>query len=107
MAWFNEFPAEFAPPEQLLNLCDVGVLVDDSWGNDVCPSFLGIVGGSFVRVWADHPEEDEREIFSGFRFNVVACDADGCHDELSQEILSTNDVRDIVSLFVNGAVWYV
>lgn len=64
--WRDEFGAEYAPPAEVLALCESGELFDQSWHNDVCPSFThrdiphdGVAVD--LRLWCDAPDPDQRE----------------------------------------------
>lgn len=63
--WLDEFGPAYAVPSEIAD-----VLEDLSFGNDVCPSFTTRVlaqndpdyhAGVDVRLWADHPDPQQRE----------------------------------------------
>ena len=72
--WRNQFPADFAPPAEVLAWLPGSGFTDTSWGNDVCPSFslpLHEAGEHVeVRLWVDHPDRQQRELDSP-RYAVV------------------------------------
>lgn len=69
MAYFEEFEADYAVPEVLSRLIDLGILWDTSWHNDVCPSVClateADVDGMQPRIWLDHPNPEMREFGPG------------------------------------------
>ena len=71
--WSEEFHHSFAPPDEVLALVASGALDDDSWGNDVSPSFRT----SSRVLWCDHPDPQRREWTEQARFHVFALDDKG------------------------------
>ena len=57
--WRSEFPSDFAVPCEIEALVENGVLIDQSWHNDTCPSFQ--MRGTEIVLWIDHPEIAQRE----------------------------------------------
>lgn len=55
--WFVEFGADFDVPGEIFTN---PLFEDESWHNDVCPTF-SVVGLEFVVLWVDHPKPEERE----------------------------------------------
>jgi hypothetical protein len=81
--WRKEFGDEWAVPTQVLDLVARGELVDHSWHNDVCPSFVTravdqsdawLGDGRGVRLWIDHPDPERRELPHADRYFVTAGD---------------------------------
>ena len=74
MSWTREFDEAYAVPSAIA----ASGLLDQSWHNDVCPSFgpeteltdpeSGDVHD--LRLWVEHPDEEMREI-GGARFAVT------------------------------------
>ena len=62
-------------PGEAIELIDAGY-EDESWRNDIAPAFdrqLGVIGGEhecYVRIWADHVFQHEREDNNPNRFTV-------------------------------------
>lgn len=79
----NQFPAEYAPPAELLAAFAANDWSDASWGNDASPHFAR--GGS--SIWFDHPEPTAREC-GGKRFTLTKDDGDGGLETLAE----TDDV---------------
>lgn len=68
--------------------------VDQSWHNDMCPSFVPCAG---LSVWVDYANPDMRQIPEGPRFVVIYTDVDGAY---TGDALATDDwgaVREFVS----------
>jgi hypothetical protein len=63
----NQFHRDYWPPEAMLPA--LARLTDESWGNDVCPSFR-TNDGQFV-LWVDAEEPEDREIPGTFRFSAT------------------------------------
>lgn len=53
-AWETEFPKDYKPPQEILDLVAEEILEDQSWGNDSAPSFK-LANAPYV-VWV-YPEE--------------------------------------------------
>ncbi len=107
MGWRSEFGDAWEPPKEIAQLEGVD---DMSWHNDTMPSFGKEVGsrGTIVRVWSDHPEQEQRESGSDKRFNVTV---EGEHDELAKvkdhgldvddwPVCETNDPDEAVVSFM-------
>jgi hypothetical protein len=76
MSWEREFSAGFSVPESILALARLGYLQDESWHNDVCPSFGGeLMDGTHLKLWVGHPdpEHPSREEGCRTRFAVLVC----------------------------------
>lgn len=67
--WLNQFGADYDVPAIITS-----ALNDQSWGNDMCPSF-GLTDPQ-VTLWVDHPLPAAREIQGNGRFLVVVYSAD-------------------------------
>lgn len=107
MGWREEFGDAWEPPKEIAQLEGID---DMSWHNDTMPSFGKEVGpkGTLVRLWSDHPDQDERESGSGKRFSVTV---DGDADEVDRikdqgldvddwPVWETNDPQDAVVHFM-------
>lgn len=66
--------------------------IDDSWHNDVCPSFVILAQRSetdqYVKVWVDYKDPEKREINPDERYCVCRYEADSTPFDGG---LSTND----------------
>ena len=93
--WLNEFGVDFAIPAEILSAVESGKLEDESWHNDVCPSFsryLPAGDGSHMQLFVDHPDPSERELGKeSSRFFVLQYPANASDDE-PIEIYSGDDV---------------
>ena len=99
MTWQQEFGADFDVPEIIRQLCRLGVLVDTSWHNDICPSFALNDGndGQLLGLWCDHPATKEREMPEWPRFRV--CDGPSVDPEHTKDHLATDDVMAALAEF--------
>jgi hypothetical protein len=68
--WRNQFQ-DYPVPGEIESLATSGVIVDTSWGNDICPSFEMYRHGHGIRIWVDHPDPEQREMKSPTRFAVM------------------------------------
>jgi hypothetical protein len=96
--WIDEFGEEYDIPNEILHIEGIE---DHSWHNDTCPSF-GLYDslGTFLRIWVEHPDPDQREFASGSRFGVMFSDDDD-HDRCNGEMLyDGDDVDDAVRVFM-------
>jgi hypothetical protein len=102
------FP-EFPPPE--FDPASLGFPMDQSWGNDACPSHSTLAAeGGLLKLWADHPDPSLREVPGAPRFTVVAIDPDeNCRTVFSGETVEeltryceTGLRRDMEALGVLG-----
>jgi hypothetical protein len=57
--WRNQF-RDCPVPGESDGLATAGVIVDTSWGNDVCPTFAMYRHGQGIRIWVDHPDMRQR-----------------------------------------------
>ncbi len=93
----NQFPADFAPPAELLAALAAGGWVDTSWGNDVSPSFCSPCGR--FKLWIDHMDLDQREM-GGKRFTVYKTDSlDQCptDPDYPWKVYATDSVERIIA----------
>jgi hypothetical protein len=71
MSWEYEHGPEFQVPALISD-----ALPDQSWHNDVCPSFgVELHEGPEsdihdLRLWVEHPDPDQRENLAGYRYAV-------------------------------------
>ena len=95
MAWTNEFSADYAVPQEIINLEKHGLANDISWGNDICPSFTNDI----YTVWVQHPNPAERELDSDKRFYV--------YDTTDQQnlIWKGDNVDTVISYFMETIVY--
>jgi hypothetical protein len=106
MSYATEFPAEATPPAEILALVAAGIIIDQSWGNDVCPHFeaelrLEVTPGeadkpTTLQLWSDYPENERREYPDIGRFRLLI-HTDDNNPEGDVEILFTDDVNKAVS----------
>lgn len=68
MSYATEFPKAFRPPFGLLAWAEANGWTDDSWGNDVSPSFLSPCGQ--WKLWTAPRPEHLREV-GGPRFALL------------------------------------
>ena len=89
MLFRSEFPSY--PAASLPVLLLAAPFADESYHNDVCPSFVVTLdGGRPVRVFADFPDVGDREDSTLPRFRAYFDDADyGAPD------VASDDIRDI------------
>lgn len=73
---------------------------DQSWHNDVCPSFDH--GAAGVAVWVDYVDQAKREFPEGERFSVMPCDRDG--GRIGDVILYTGDALPDLLAFLHPHV---
>ena len=112
MSWRSEHP-EANVPQYIDRLVKVGLMIDQSWHNDVCPSFHGRVREGVdpdndpdngFTLWVDYEKEEDRESWNAeFRFRIFTnpWDNEGQYVSLDGEektVLLTNDMERV-------AVW--
>lgn len=76
MSWEREFSAGYSVPESIVALVRLGYLQDESWHNDVCPSFgAELMDGTHLKLWVGHPdpEHGSRQEGCSTRFAVLVC----------------------------------
>ncbi len=88
----NPVPEGYSVPQAVRDLVAGGLLTDNSWGNDVCPSFA-INGQDDFLLWCDHPNLDERELH-GKRFLIARYDSDNVCIE---QVLATDDLDEMLA----------
>ena len=73
----TEFGPEFAIETQVLHALEASGFEDDSWHNDICPSFVRACtfhdrpDGTVVKIWVDAADPADRELEST-RYMVAA-----------------------------------
>jgi hypothetical protein len=87
--YVNQFPAEYDVPDIFARL------KDQSWGNDVCPTFTLTTDeqGLSTVLWVEHPLPSCREGF-GKRFNVTREDENGDH---FTRLFESDDLQETVA----------
>lgn len=79
--WVTEFGLDYDVPGQIIGMEIVGEIDDQSWHNDICPSFGLNRDPQDLRIWIEHVDPERREgAFQG-RFAVVLYDDDGSEIE--------------------------
>lgn len=71
MSWRQEFDESYDVPEVITN---DPLVFDNSWHNDVCPSYQMAFGDNTydVRLWVNHPDPKQREMPEWPRFQVTS-----------------------------------
>jgi hypothetical protein len=96
MLWEKEFNASYQIPDAVIQMVRDGVLVDNSYHHDTCPSFdyyYNEVGTDYVRLSVEHPDPQKREYDEpSYRFVIGHFYPDGRWDDL----LATNDTEEAV-----------
>ena len=90
MSYRKEFPAEYSVPEKIDQLVQRGVLKDDSWHNDSCPSFR-LVHEAHLVLWVAPEMKQHRECPSDLRFSLRE-ELTGC---CSEDIVVKFETEDI------------
>jgi len=86
----REFGAHFEMPQPILDALDAGTLVDISWHNDVCPSFVRAGDeelDSATRLWVSPANPEDREYPEFKHFGVYD------HSGNGRSIIETDDVE--------------
>jgi hypothetical protein len=91
--WRVDFGPEYAVPPEIQAFVDCGVLVDTSYGNDICPSFE-FTKNRDLRIWVDFPDPATREM-QGKRFTVTLGEAERDFDN---RLLMTDELAPVVAL---------
>jgi len=99
--WRNQF-RDYPVPGEIDGLVTSGVIVDTSWGNDICPSFEMHRHGQGIRIWVDHPDPKKREMKAPHRFFISqliqdAGEAGWVMPESTPTLLQTDSVTDVLS----------
>lgn len=82
--WKDEFGAEYAVPAALDAMVEAGTLADQSWHNDVAPSFTlvehehdgDLWDDGLPRLWVNHPDRENREYENAPRFLVTGAEVE-------------------------------
>jgi hypothetical protein len=90
MLFRSEFPNY--PADSLPVLLLASPFTDESYHNDVCPSFVVEMDGRPVRVFADFPDMGDREYPELPRFRAYYDDDD--YGEVPD--VASDDIRDVV-----------
>lgn len=69
--WLNQFGKEYDIP-----LAITQTWIDQSWTNDVCPSFIH-PEMKHLKLWVEHPVSKQREHPASPRFALTIIDSDG------------------------------
>lgn len=91
--WQVEHGTEYAIPAEIDALVDANELHDQSWHNDISPSFGAHSDELDLRIWVEHPDPAKRES-GGSRFSVLMYDDDGSAFEI--EPFYTDDVNEAI-----------
>lgn len=92
--WDREFGKDYAPPKEILELVKMGKLTDDSWGNDICPSFSRMENEVRFVLWV-HPEDvNQREHKSLPRYQIYR--EPGSYGQRDVELYSGDDILSAV-----------
>lgn len=98
--WASEFCLEYAVPALVSTLITLGILMDASWHNDVCPCFKlqgQSAGADKLILWTDHPNSDQREVKGEARFCVTV------ELEAATPLINTDSLEDALNcLFVEA-----
>lgn len=76
MLYKKEFGVNF---DLGFNLSDFPQLHDNSYHNDVCPSFWFESNGQYFILWVDYEESTEREL-QGKRYTIINAENFGCSE---------------------------
>ena len=100
--WRNQF-RDYPVPAEIDGLALSGVVVDTSWGNDICPSFEMYRHGHGIRIWVDHPDPDQREMKTPTRFTISPLVRDAVENvwmmpDPTPTLLATDSVAEVLSL---------
>ncbi|WP_299809875.1 hypothetical protein [uncultured Shewanella sp.] len=99
----NQYMQEFGPAFEL-GFCvdDFPFLVDKSWHQDSCPSFMFKTHEGYAVLWVDYLSKDERKNSSAARYAVVTASNLGSesepeiyHDEHSFTLFTAEDSADL------------
>jgi hypothetical protein len=88
--WAQEFP-EFPPAD--IPPMPAG-FIDDSWGDDACPSFRRDERESCVRIWIAEADEYARDAESQTRFSIAREWDDG---RIPDALLDTDDWSEVLA----------
>lgn len=98
--WQQEFGASFAVPDEITRHPQ---LCDQSWKNDSSPSFAWVDLAEFddtrdLRLWVEHPEDEQREVQGGKRFAILYRDDRTDH----QLVWEGDDVVEALAQFTES-----
>ncbi|MFG1487811.1 hypothetical protein ABMA58_01005 [Oceanospirillum sp. HFRX-1_2] len=68
-------------------------LIDNSYGNDICPSYYFRIGDQFYQLWIDYLNKEDRENPESLRFSLH--EAENLGDAECPEIYDRSDCVDI------------
>jgi hypothetical protein len=94
--WVVEHGSEYAVPTEIEALVAEGLLEDQSWHNEACPSFAKLGGKLRLTVWVEHPDPAKRE-GPGPRYAVCVTPIDDACEGL---LLHTGDDPAAVAALV-------
>jgi len=95
-SWASEFGSDYDVPGEVEALVQAGYVFDDSWHNDVCPSF--VISGTETeaydgyKLWVEHVNPDLRE-WAGEGDRFVITDGANGHEP----VLETDDINKAVA----------
>lgn len=101
----REFSRDFILPRVVLDALESGELLDQSWHNDICPSFshrdLDPTDDYDLRLWVDHAEPDQREYGPDtYRYLVT--------ELISHQLLfATDDIVEALNELRHGVAMYL
>lgn len=83
------------------------LLVDNSYGNDVCPSFYFKIHDEYYLLWIDYEDKEQREDPNVFRYTVEKAinESDDKHPEIYSDsrigdLLQTDDKNELANFIV-------
>lgn len=84
------------------------LLVDNSYGNDACPSFYFKIHNEYYLLWIDYEDKKQREDPDGYRYIVVKAINEGDDnspevyiDACVRELFQTNDKNTLVQFITS------
>lgn len=93
------------------NLADYPFLIDQSYSNDMCPSFYFKSNSTYYILWVDHENPAEREDENNHRYTIFEAENLGDDDfpELqtkgdSDSYLETDSVTSFIN-YLSGVRW--
>jgi hypothetical protein len=109
--WKKQFGEGYAIPEPITQAVEAGLLIDESWHNDMCPSFSNkptATDKCQIRIWVEHPDPSQREHVSPKdgptkpveRFSVLTYDLQGNYD---RTIIQTDDLAEALKAILPQA----
>lgn len=83
------------------------LLVDNSYGNDVCPSFYFKIHDEYYLLWIDYEDKEQREDPDAYRYIVVKAINEGddkyldiYSDSRMDDLLQTDDKNELANFIV-------